>query len=111
MLPNGCHCQPLLSRSEQPLPRGGARAGAGRKKKIPGMPHPLPMRLTALAPPRERAIQAREHAQAFLDTREDGLIAEVWERGTIRDRLELYRFLKPYASGVAKLPADGRQEG
>ncbi len=45
-----------------------------------------------------------------FSTREDGLIAEVWEYGTIRDRLELYRFLKPYASGVAKLPAESRPE-
>jgi hypothetical protein len=64
------------------------------------------MRLTALGPPRDRAIKAREHAQEFLDTREDALIAEVWTTGTLRDRLELYRFLKPYAHGVAKLPAD-----
>jgi hypothetical protein len=93
------------------MPRGGARPGAGRKKKIPGMPHPLPMRLTALAPPRQRAIQAREHAQAFLDSREDALIAETWTTGTLRDRLELYRFLKPYAHGVAKLPAESRPVG
>jgi hypothetical protein len=69
------------------------------------------MRLTAPPPDRRRAIEAREHAAAFLDSREDALIEEVWTTGTLRDRIELYRFLKPYAHGVAKLPADTRPPG
>ncbi|MEO8430076.1 MAG: hypothetical protein ABI592_01110 [Acidobacteriota bacterium] len=64
------------------------------------------MRPTAPPIPRERALRAREHAQAFLDTREDQLIAEVWERGSIREKLEVWRFLKGYAHGIVRAPAD-----
>lgn len=88
------------------MPRGGWRAGAGRKPRLPGSLPPLPTRLTASPPDRRRAIEARERAAAFLEKHEDALIEEVWTTGTLRDRLELYRFLKPYAHGVAKLPAD-----
>ena len=92
------------------MPRGGYRVGAGRKKKVPGAPPPLPMRRPAATPDRQTAADARESALAFLRDREQGLIDEVWEKGTIRDRLEMWRVIKTYGQGVPRQGIDVRAE-
>lgn len=90
------------------MARGGFRIGAGRKKRTangaPGAPPTslVPVRPSAPAVQRARTPEARARAAAFIDRYEDGLIEEVWTTGTLRDRIEVWRFIKGYDAAIPK---------
>src|SRR5260221_6580219 len=86
------------------MARGGRRLGAGRP---PGTPDRVPRVRRRLAlPPSVSAMSVNEQVAFILDPQLPELCREVYEDGTIPNKLELTKLLLPYHWGTPRRTID-----
>jgi hypothetical protein len=88
------------------MPRGGRRSGAGRKKGSKDS-KPRVRRFFAMPP---KGALARDIASAIVDRRLGQLESDVFENGSVANRLEFVKMMLGFSWGVPRAAVDLRVE-